>query len=100
VAGVLGPLWLLPRVTVRLDHKVSSSGTSRVTCWHRAPGASKTVEGSGGGGGGGAFVSPVGYIEVRDGTAEFQRISSAADLLALIAAASLAALAVERLLAG
>jgi uncharacterized spore protein YtfJ len=58
------------------------------------------VEGSGGGGGGGAFVSPVGYIEVRDGTAEFQRISSAADLLALIAAASLAALAVERLLAG
>jgi uncharacterized spore protein YtfJ len=74
VAGVLGPLWLLPRVTVRLDHKVSSSGTSRVTCWHRAPGASSEgEEGSGGGVGGGAFVSPVGYIEVRDGTAEFKR---------------------------
>jgi uncharacterized spore protein YtfJ len=63
-------------------------------------GSSDGEEGSGGGSGGGAFVSPVGYIEVRDGTAEFQRISSAVDLLALVAAASLAALAVKRLLAG
>jgi uncharacterized spore protein YtfJ len=56
-------------------------------------------EGSGGGGGGGAVVSPVGYIEVRDGTARFKRISSASDLLALVAAGSLAVLALERLLA-
>jgi uncharacterized spore protein YtfJ len=57
-------------------------------------------EGSGGGGGGAASVSPVGYIEVRDGTAQFKRISGPVDLLALVAAASLAALAVKRLLAG
>jgi uncharacterized spore protein YtfJ len=63
-------------------------------------GAREGEEGSGGGGGGGAFVSPVGYIEVRDGGAQFKRTSSAVDLLALVAAASLAALAVKRLLAG
>ena len=61
-------------------------------------GAHGGEEGSGGGGGGGAFVSPVGYIEVRDGTARFKRISSPGDLAALVAAASLAALAVKRLL--
>ena len=63
-------------------------------------GAREGEEGSGGGGGGGAFVSPVGYIELRDGTAQFKRISSPVDLLALVAAASLAALAVKRLLTG
>jgi uncharacterized spore protein YtfJ len=57
-------------------------------------------EGSGGGGGGGALVSPVGYIEVRDGSAQFKRISSPVELLALVAAASLAALTARRLLAG
>jgi uncharacterized spore protein YtfJ len=57
-------------------------------------------EGSGGGGGGGALVSPVGYIEVRDGASQFRRISGPFDLLALVAAASLAALALKRVLAG
>src|SRR4029077_3436611 len=47
-------------------------------------------EGSGGGGGGGALISPVGYIEVRDGTAQFKRISTPWDLVALVVAASLA----------
>jgi uncharacterized spore protein YtfJ len=55
-------------------------------------------EGSGGGGGGGVSVSPIGYIEVRDDSAEFKRISTPTDLLGLVAAASLAALAVKRLL--
>ena len=54
-------------------------------------------EGSGGGGGG-AMVSPVGYIEVRDGAARYRRITSPSDLLALVAAASIAAVAVRRLL--
>jgi uncharacterized spore protein YtfJ len=63
-------------------------------------GAGPGEEGSGGGGGGGALVSPVGYVEVHDGRAEFRRISSSLDLLALVAAASLAALTVKRLLAG
>ncbi len=54
--------------------------------------------GGGGGGGGGVSVTPVGYIEVRDGSAEFKRISTPTDLLAFVAAASLAALAVKRLL--
>jgi uncharacterized spore protein YtfJ len=56
-------------------------------------------EGAGGGGGGGAMVTPVGYIEVRPGGASFKRISGPADLLALVAAASLAALVLRRLLA-
>ena len=63
-------------------------------------GARGSEEGSGGGGGGGAFVSPVGYIEVRDGTAQFKRISSPLDLIALLAAASLVSLDVKRLLVG
>lgn len=57
-------------------------------------------EGSGGGGGGGALVSPVGYIEVRDGGTRFKRITGPLDLLALGVAVSLAGLAVKRLLAG
>jgi uncharacterized spore protein YtfJ len=61
-------------------------------------GSSSGDEGSGGGGGGGVAVSPVGYIEVRDRGAEFKRISTATDVLALVAAASVAALAVKRLL--
>lgn len=63
-------------------------------------GARAGEEGSGGGGGGGALVSPVGYIEVSDGTAQFRRISSPVDFLALVAAASVAVLAVKRLLVG
>jgi uncharacterized spore protein YtfJ len=54
--------------------------------------------GAGGGGGGGGVVSPVGYIEVRDGTAEFKRIASPVDLVAVIAAGALAALTLKRLL--
>jgi uncharacterized spore protein YtfJ len=57
-------------------------------------------EGSGGGGGGGVLVSPVGYIEVSQGTARFKRISRPADVLSLVAAAALTALAVRGLLAG
>ena len=55
-------------------------------------------EGSGGGGGGGAVVSPVGYIEVRDDGAEFKRISSPADVVTFVAAASIALLAIKRLI--
>jgi uncharacterized spore protein YtfJ len=55
-------------------------------------------EGSGGGGGGGAVVSPVGYIEVRDDRAEFKRILTRTDVVALAAAASVAAFALKRLL--
>ncbi len=55
-------------------------------------------DGSGGGGGGGALVSPVGFIEVRDGAATFKRITRPVDVVWLAAAASLAALTVKRLL--
>jgi len=61
-------------------------------------GAYQPDGGSGGGGGGGGVVSPVGYIEVRDRTAEFKRISSPLDLVAFVVAGSLAALALKRLL--
>jgi uncharacterized spore protein YtfJ len=54
-------------------------------------------EGAGGGGGGGAVISPVGYIELHNGAAEFKRISTPRDVVAFVAAASLALLAVKRL---
>jgi uncharacterized spore protein YtfJ len=54
-------------------------------------------QGSGRGGGGGVNVSPVGYIEVRDGDSEFKRISTPRDLLPLVAAAALALIALRRL---
>ena len=56
------------------------------------------AEGSGGGGGGGGAVSPVGFIEVRDGSAEFKRILTPVDLLPAVAAASLVAVLLRRLL--
>ena len=56
-------------------------------------------EGSGGGGGGGGIVSPIGYVEVRDDAAEFKRIASPTDVLPLVAAAFLAAVALKRVLA-
>jgi uncharacterized spore protein YtfJ len=62
-------------------------------------GAPEGEGGAGGGGGGGAMVSPVGYIEVRAGSAEFKRVTGPLDVLALVAAASLAALAFKRLTA-
>ena len=55
-------------------------------------------EGSGGGGGGGASVTPVGYIEVRASGADFRRITTGIDLLALAVAGSIAALTLRRLL--
>jgi uncharacterized spore protein YtfJ len=55
-------------------------------------------EGSGGGGGGGVSVNPIGYIELHDRSAAFKRISSPTDLLTFVAAASLAALTIKRLL--
>jgi uncharacterized spore protein YtfJ len=57
-------------------------------------------EGSGGGGGGGALVSPVGYIELLDGTATFKRTTTPADLIPLAAAAALTAFALRQLLTG
>jgi len=56
-------------------------------------------DGSGGGGGGGASVTPIGYIELREGKARFRRIRRPADLLVVVAATALAALALERVLA-
>lgn len=41
-------------------------------------------EGSGDGGGGGAAVSPLGYIEIANGRAEFRRIRDASTLLPFV----------------
>ena len=60
-------------------------------------GTREADQGSGGGGGGGVAVTPIGYIEVSDGSSEFKRIATPTDLLALVAAASLAIVAVRRL---
>jgi uncharacterized spore protein YtfJ len=42
--------------------------------WGFGGGTGGEGESQGSGGGGGGFVSPVGYIEVRDGEAEFMRL--------------------------
>jgi uncharacterized spore protein YtfJ len=54
-------------------------------------------EGSGGGGGGAVVVSPIGYIELREGSARFRRIPRPANFFAAIATGSLLALTVTRL---
>src|SRR5262249_60904457 len=53
-------------------------------------------EGSGGGGGGGGVVTPIGYIEVRDGGAEFKRITTPTDMAPLGGAPSLPGLTGKR----
>ena len=58
-------------------------------------GAHRSADGSGGGG---AIVSPVGYIELSHGGADFKRISGPFERVALVVAASLALLAVRRLI--
>ena len=62
-------------------------------------GSRQGEEGSGGGGGGGALVSPVGYIEVHDGSARFRRISSGGEVALGVVAAAFAVLVLRRLLA-
>jgi uncharacterized spore protein YtfJ len=52
-------------------------------------GGGEGKQGPGRGGGGGALVSPLGYIEVHDGAARFKRIPRPANLLAVVATASL-----------
>ena len=59
--------------------------------------AEEQGQGSGSGGGGGGAVSPVGFIEIRDGGASFKRILTPMDLLPLAAAAAIVALVVRRL---
>ena len=54
-------------------------------------------EGSGGGGGGGVAVGPIGYIELHEGHAEFKRILTPTDLLAIVVAGSLALASIKRL---
>jgi hypothetical protein len=43
-------------------------------------------------------VSPIGYIEVRDAGAEFKRIRTPNDVLALATAAAIVALTIKRLI--
>ena len=61
-------------------------------------GARGEGEGSGGGGGGAAVVTPVGYIELRDGRAEFKRITTAGDAFLIAGAVAAAAIALRALL--
>jgi uncharacterized spore protein YtfJ len=60
-------------------------------------GTREESQGFGRGGGAGVAVTPIGYIEVREESSSFKRIRTSTDLLALVAAASLALMAVRRL---
>lgn len=54
----------------------------------------KVDEGSGGGGG--AMASPLGFIEIRDGRAEFRRVQDPVSVVPVILAAAVAAWVVLR----
>ena len=54
----------------------------------------KIDEGSGGGGG--AMASPLGFIEIRDGRAEFRRVNDPMSAVPVILAAAVAAWVVLR----
>jgi hypothetical protein len=54
--------------------------------WGFGGGSGRNAEGGGSGGGGGGGVSPLGYIEVRDGTAKFKWIRGPRPAVALAAA--------------
>lgn len=60
-------------------------------------GGGEGKQGPGRGGGGGALVSPLGFIEVRDGAAQYKRIPRRAGLLGIAATASLVVLALAGL---
>ncbi len=62
--------------------------------WGFGGGSGVSPEGSGGGGGGAGWVSPVGYIEVRDGEAVFKAIPNRGPLGVAIAALGVAAIAI------
>lgn len=62
--------------------------------WAFGGGSGAGPEGSGGGGGGAGLVSPIGYIEVRDGEAAFRPIRGRGPVWAGVIAAGVAAIAV------
>ncbi|MDX6582920.1 MAG: hypothetical protein QOI10_2104 [Solirubrobacterales bacterium] len=64
--------------------------------WAFGGGSGVSPEGSGGGGGGAGHVSPIGYIEVRDGEAVFKPIPNRRMLGLGVAALGIAAVAVAR----
>jgi len=61
------------------------------TTWGFGGGSGGEAGKEGAGGGGGGFVSPLGYIEVRDSGAEFKPIRDPRLLAATVAAAMVAA---------
>ncbi len=57
-------------------------------------GSGKKEDEEGSGGGGGVSVTPVGYIEIKDGESHFRQIIDSASMLTLIAIGSLSLLTV------
>jgi uncharacterized spore protein YtfJ len=66
--------------------------------WGFGGGTGTSPEGSGGGGGGAGWVTPIGYIEVREDGAEFKRIPDRRWMGVAAAAVGVAALTVGRAL--
>ena len=64
--------------------------------WGFGGGTGTSPEGSGGGGGGAGWVTPIGYIEVREDGAEFKPIRGRGPIWAGIAAIGVAGLAIAR----
>jgi uncharacterized spore protein YtfJ len=78
----------------RGDVKVIPVARSR---WFFGGGSGNSPEGSGGGGGGAGWVSPIGYIEVREDGVEFKRIPDRrGPMLAGVAAVGIAGLVIAR----
>jgi uncharacterized spore protein YtfJ len=61
-------------------------------------GGSRDGAGEGSGGGGGVWVSPVGYIEMKDGSSRFRPIRGPAAMLPVVMAAGFFALLIARVI--
>lgn len=96
-------LSLSANVSTIFGHAVNSEGVTIIPVAKAAygfGGGGGTQQGqSGGGGGGGVRVAPMGYIEIKDGSAKFHAIRDPLTLLPALAAGSAIALMAVRWIA-
>jgi uncharacterized spore protein YtfJ len=68
--------------------------------WGFGGGGGEGAEGAGSGGGGGMIVSPIGYIEIKDGVSRFRPIVAPWQAVALVAFGATVSVIVNRLIRG
>jgi uncharacterized spore protein YtfJ len=88
------------RASVIDGEPIERGGTTVITVakarWGLGGGGGQGNEGEGTGGGGGVMVSPIGYIELRDGASTFKPIYDPMAILTMAIGGGLAALLILR----